>query len=88
MDGLSPEEIQYIEALCDTEMDWFGYSKEYESIGNIEELEGAISSFELNDKPTYQTLSQSEREMRIRRSNVVTRIEQRPILVQVDYSAV
>ena len=38
-DILSETEIRYVEAVCAEEMEYFGYKRDYDSVGSIEELE-------------------------------------------------
>ena len=74
-DELSETEIRFVEALCAEEMAFFGYEREFESIGNIEQLEAALPNERLSDR----VLPEGERVAKDAFREGVRRIEGREV---------
>ena len=61
-------------------MELLGYDRNFEVYHNIDELESAISIYELHEKATYDKLPESERRIRKERLRIIQNIEQRPLI--------
>lgn len=63
LENFSKEQIQYIEYICQEEMDYFGYEKEYELLNeyDFKVLKEKLSIQERNEKPEYQLISEDEK---------------------------
>lgn len=63
LENLSKEQIQYIEYICQKEMDYFGYEKEYELLkeNDFNVINDKLFLQERNEKPEYQLISEEER---------------------------
>lgn len=77
-DGLSRDEIAFIERTCATEMAFFGYRSEMDN-GTDPDLEARIKALESWDKPAYADVGQDERRIRAQRAQVIERIRARPL---------
>jgi hypothetical protein len=75
--GLTDEEIKYVECLCHEEMDILGYKREYDCYSDLEKYASAIEKFELMEKPAYLKLSERERNIRSQRYNIEKSIAQK-----------
>ena len=72
--GLSEDEIRYIEGLCDEEMDFFGYAKDFSLETSLEELEKRLPEEDLSSK-----LSATERQVHASFGVARKRIEERSL---------
>lgn len=75
--GLNRDEIRYIESQCAAEMDFLGYNRDWETLGDADALELEIEPLEVHEKPEYQKLPEAERTMRAKRYEVEKRIKAR-----------
>lgn len=78
--GLLPEEIEFVEAVCQQEMDLLGYEREFSRPGSPDELQKIIGRFERYEKTEYQDLTVQERLIRARRSRAVNQIKARQVI--------
>jgi hypothetical protein len=79
-DGLSPDEIAYIERLCGDAMEHVGYhvcDKQVSATESLESLEARLLPLEPHTKPAYAQVSQRERQTRARWVTVCDRIRAR-----------
>jgi hypothetical protein len=72
--ALSPLEIQYIEALCETEMGYLGIEAEYELTDDLESLERQLDEYESTLSFEGATLTPEEMTIRQNRLDVIKRI--------------
>ena len=78
-DHLSKAEIQYIESICQVPMTLLAYPTEFGTYPSLSELEAELSPHERYEKPAYQNLPFSERQLREQRKQVLNSIQTRPI---------
>lgn len=77
--ALSELEIRYIEAICETEMNFFGYHLDFNR-GNVDELTREMQNFEKDCTLIPHQLSTSEKNVRKNRLAIIQRIVNRQIV--------
>lgn len=72
--GLSELEIRFVESVCATEMARFGYERDH-PVGDAKELRSALEDREMpSDDVRHESLSESERETRQARLQMIERV--------------
>jgi len=75
--GLSPDEIAYVEQKCAAEMQQLGYASETETEKDLQTLEQILQPLELYNKPAYKDVSAEEKDLRLRRKQVIDNMKRR-----------
>ncbi len=73
--GLSETEIQFVEAVCGDEMEFFGYEKIYAELPSVDTLEEKLKPFELYEKPEYALIPETEKKQRAGQRAAMKKIE-------------
>lgn len=76
-DGLSADEVRYVEGECGAAMAAFGYAPELEPAADLQTLRARLAGSEPLSKPQYAALDEEERHRRTEWEAVVERIRGR-----------
>ena len=83
-DGLTPDQLTWVEAVCSGAMEAFGYRPETSAPADLAGLEARLTAAEPWDKPGWARVSAAEQAARRRRETVVGRIAARPLVPHFD----
>ncbi|PJA74769.1 hypothetical protein CO151_08550 [bacterium CG_4_9_14_3_um_filter_65_15] len=75
--GLSPTEAAYVEAVCAEPMEALGYRREMDDPRTAEALAAELLPLERHEKPGWQVVPATEKELRGARTEVLQRIRDR-----------